>query len=221
MFKKTKLCKGLMLAFGGSVALAGLPALAQQAAAPAQLDRVEITGSSIKRIEGEGATEVQIITKQDIDRLGVQTTEQLLQTISAMSSGSQTQLSTGAGTSTYGFSGVSLRGLGEERTLVLMNGRRLAAAAGAGGAAVNVNGIPLAAIERVEVLKDGASAIYGSDAIAGVVNFIMVKNFENLQIGDTYGSPTDSGDGQQYNVNAIFGIGDITKDKYSLTVSAQ
>ena len=221
MFKKTKLCKGLMLAFGGSMALAGLPALAQQAAAPTQLDRVEITGSSIKRIEGEGATEVQILTKQDIDRLGVQTTEELLRTISAMSSANQTQLSTGAGTSTYGFSGVSLRGLGEERTLVLMNGRRLAAAAGAGGAAVNVNGIPLAAIERVEVLKDGASAIYGSDAIAGVVNFIMVKNFEGLQIGGTYGSPTDSGGGQQYNVNAIFGIGDITKDKYSLTVSAQ
>ena len=113
MFKKTKLCKGLMLAFGGSVAFAGLPALAQQAAAPTQLDRVEITGSSIKRIEGEGATEVQILTKQDIDRLGVQTTEELLRTISAMSSASQTQLSTGAGTSTYGFSGVSLRGLGE------------------------------------------------------------------------------------------------------------
>lgn len=221
MFKKTKLCKGLMLAFGGSLALASVPSFAQQAAAPAQLDRVEITGSSIKRIEGEGATQVQILNRQDIDRLGVQTTEQLLQSISAMSSSSQTQLSTGAGTSTYGFSGISLRGLGEERTLVLMNGKRLAAFAGGGGAAVNVNGIPLAAIERVEVLKDGASAIYGSDAIAGVVNFIMVKNFEGLQFGGTYGTPTTSGGGQQYNVNAIFGMGDITKDKYSLTVSAQ
>ena len=226
MLKKTKLCRGLMLAFGGSLAMAGLPALAQQAptqdaAAPAKLDRVEVTGSSIRRIEGEASTEIQILTRQDIDRLGVQTTEELLRTISAMSSGGQTQLSTGAGTSTYGFSGVSLRGLGEERTLVLMNGRRLAAAAGAGGAAVNVNGIPLAAIERVEVLKEGASAIYGSDAIAGVVNFIMVKNFEGFQIGGTYGTPTQSGGGQNYNVNGIFGIGDITKDKYSLTVSAQ
>lgn len=218
MFKKTKLCQGLMLAFGGSLALAGLPALAQ---APAQLDRVEITGSMIKRIEGEGATQVQVLTRQDIDRLGVQTTEQLLMTISAMSSSGQTQLSTGAGTSTYGFSGVSLRALGEERTLVLMNGRRLAAFASGGGAAVNVNGIPLAAIERVEVLKEGASAIYGSDAIAGVVNFIMVKNFEGLQLGGTYGTPTMSGGGQQYNVNAIFGMGDISKDKYALTVSAQ
>jgi iron complex outermembrane receptor protein len=221
MFKKTKLCKGLTLAFGGSMAIAGLPALAQQAAAPAQLDRVEITGSSIKRIEGEGATLVQTLTRQDIDRLGVQTSEELLRTISAMSTASQTQLSSGTGLSTYGFSGVSLRGLGEERTLVLMNGKRLAPQAGLGGAAVNVNGIPLAAIERVEVLKDGASAIYGSDAIAGVVNFIMVKNFEGLQLGGTYGTPSASGGGQNYNVNALFGIGDITKDKYSLTVSAQ
>lgn len=218
MFKKTKVCKGLMLAFGGSLVLSGVPAVAQEAA---KLDRVEITGSSIKRIEGEGATQIQILNRQDIDRLGVQTTEQLLATISAMSSGGQTQLSTGAGSSTYGLSSISLRGLGDERTLVLMNGRRLAAAAGAGGAAVNVNGIPLAAIERVEILKEGASAIYGSDAIAGVVNFIMVKNFEGLQLGGTYGSPTQSGGGQQYNVNGIFGIGDLTKDRYSLTVSAQ
>lgn len=233
MFRKTKLCKGLLLAFGGSLAIAGSPVLAQQAPdtaaapapapapAPAQLDRVEVTGSSIKRIEGEGATPIQIITREEINRLGVQTSEELLRTISAMSSASQTQLSTGAGLSTYGFSGVSLRGLGEERTLVLMNGRRLAAAAGAGGAAVNVNGIPLAAIERVEVLLDGASAIYGSDAIAGVVNFIMVKSFKGLQLGATYGSPTDSGGGQQYNVNGIAGIGDYDEDRYNLTVTAQ
>ena len=110
----------------------------------------------------------------------MQTTEQLLQTISAMSSSGQTPAQRGAGSSTYGVSSVSLRGLGEERTLVLLNGRRLAAFAGGGGAAVNVNSIPLAAIERVEVLKDGASAIYGSDAIAGVVNFILEKNFQGV-----------------------------------------
>ena len=130
MFKKTKVCKGLMLAFGGSLALSGLPALAQQAEQPKQLDRVEITGSSIKRIESEGALSVQTISRTEIDRLGVQSTEQLLQTVSAMSTSGQTQNSTGVGISTYGASGVSLRGLGEERTLVLLNGRRLAAFAG-------------------------------------------------------------------------------------------
>ena len=98
MFKKTKVCKGLMLAFGGSLALSGLPALAQEAA---KLDRVEITGSSIKRVEAEGALQVQTITRDQIDRLGVQTTEQLLQTISAMSSSGQLVGSSGAGLSTY------------------------------------------------------------------------------------------------------------------------
>ena len=218
MFKMTKVCNGLMLAFGGSLALGAAPALAQQAA---QLDRVEITGSSIKRVEAEGALQVQTITKAEIDRLGVQTTEQLLQTVSAMSSSGQTQGSTGVSLSTYGASGVSLRGLGEERTLVLLNGRRLAAFAGGGGASVNVNNIPLAAIERVEILKDGASAIYGSDAVAGVVNFILAKNFEGLQIGGTYGTPTLSGGGQQYQVNVVGGIGDLSKDRYNLTLGYQ
>ncbi len=119
MLKKTKLCKGLMLAFGGSLLGATLPT-----AAWAQ--RVEITGSSIKRVEAEGALQVQTLSRTDIDRTGVQTTEQLLQTISAMSSSGQTSAATGISISTYGFSGVSLRGLGEERTLVLLNGRRLA-----------------------------------------------------------------------------------------------
>jgi iron complex outermembrane recepter protein len=214
MFKKTKVCKGLMLAFGGSVVIAALPSLALA-------QRVEITGSSIKRIEAEGALQVQTLTRADIDRTGVQTTEQLLQTISAMSSSGRTSTATGASLSTYGFTGVSLRGLGEERTLVLLNGRRMAPFAGGGGAAVNINNIPLAAIERVEVLKDGASAIYGSDAVAGVVNFILTKNFQGYQIGGTYGTPTESGGGQQYEANIIAGWGDLTKDNWNLTVTGQ
>jgi iron complex outermembrane recepter protein len=214
MFQKTKICKALMLAFGGSLLAAALPtaSLAQ---------RVEITGSSIKRVEAEGALQVQTLTRTDIERTGVQNTEQLLQTVSAMSSSGQTQSSMGAGLSTYGGSGVSLRGLGEERTLVLLNGRRLAAFAGGGGASVNVNNIPLAAIERVEILKDGASAVYGSDAVAGVVNFILVKDFQGVQLGGTYGSPTQGGGGQQYQANIVAGWGDVTKDNWNLTVSGQ
>ncbi len=115
---------------------------------------------------------------------------------------------------------MSLRGLGEERTLVLLNGRRLASFA-SGTGAVNINNIPLAAIERVEILKDGASAIYGSDALAGVVNFILVKNFQGYQIGGTVGSPTTSGGGQQYVANIVAGWGDQTKDNWNLTVSGQ
>ena len=86
---------------------------------------------------------------------------------------------------------------------------------------MNVNNIPLAAIERVEILKDGASAIYGSDAVAGVVNFILTKNFQGYQIGGTYGTPTQSGGGQQYQANIVAGWGDLTKDSCNLTVSGQ
>ena len=188
MFKKSKVCKAVMLALGSGVMLGALPGIATA-------QRVEITGTSIKRVEAEGALQVQTLTRADIDRTGAQTTEQLLQTISAMSSSGQTQLSTGVGISTYGTAGVSLRGIGEERTLVLVNGQRLAAFSGGGGSTVNVNNIPLAAIERIEILKDGASAVYGSDAIAGVVNFILQKNFQGYQIGGTYGAPTAGGGG--------------------------
>lgn len=214
MFKKTRVHKALSLAFGGGVALGALlPA--------AQAQQVTITGTSIKRVESEGALPVQTLTRADIERTGVQTTEQLLSTLSAMSSAGQTNTAMGAGISTYGGSGVSLRGLGEERTLVLVNGRRLAPFAGGGGASVNVNNIPLAAIDKVEVLKDGASAIYGSDAVAGVVNFILVQDFHGYQASATYGSPTRGGGGQEYQANIVAGWGDLTQDKWNLTVSGQ
>jgi iron complex outermembrane recepter protein len=213
MFKQTRVRQAVMLALGSGVVLAALPGIATA-------QRVEITGSSIKRVEAEGALQVQTLTRADIDRTGVQTTEQLLQTISAMASSGQTQASTGISLGTYGFSSVSLRGLGEERTLVLLNGRRMAPFS-SGAGAVNVNNIPLAAIERVEILKDGASAIYGSDAEAGVVNFILVKDFQGYQIGGTVGTPTTSGGGQQYQANIIAGWGDINKDNFNLTVSGQ
>lgn len=214
MFKKTQISKALLLAFGGSAALVAWPQLAQA-------QRVEITGSSIKRVETEGALQVQTLTRADIEKTGVQTTEQLLRTVSAMSSSGQTLTSSNVGLSTYGASGVSLRGLGEERTLVLLNGQRLAGFADGQGGKVNVNNIPLAAIERVEILKDGASAIYGSDAMAGVVNFILRKNYQGYELGGTYGTPTASGGGQQYQANVIAGWGDQNKDGWNLTVSGQ
>jgi iron complex outermembrane recepter protein len=120
MFKRTKLCSGLMLAFGGTLALGVSPSFAQQ-----QLERVEITGSSIKRIDAETALPVTIVTREEIARSGVTSTEQLLQSISAVSSQGGISNATGAGVSTYGQASVSLRGLGEDRTLVLVNGRRL------------------------------------------------------------------------------------------------
>ncbi len=195
-------------------------AFAQAPAADSQkVERVEITGSSIKRVDAEGALPVQVLTREDIARTGATSTEQLLASISAISSSGSTANATGAGASTYGFSSISLRGLGDERSLVLVNGRRIAAQAGLGGTAVNVNTIPLAAIERVEVLKDGASAVYGSDAVAGVVNFILTKDYRGAEVGINYGSPTRSGGGQNMRVTGVAGMGNLSTQGFNLTVS--
>ena len=190
-----------------------------------ETQRVEVTGSAIKRVQSEGALPVTVVSREQIERSGVQNTEQLLQGIAAISSMGGTATSTGAGSSTYGLASISLRGLGDQRTLVLVNGRRLATFAGAGttgvgGSVVNVNAIPLAAIERVEVLKDGASAVYGSDAVAGVVNFILKKDYRGLELDATYGTPTRSGGGQSARAAIVGGFGDLEKDRFTLTFSA-
>jgi iron complex outermembrane recepter protein len=215
MFKKTKVSASLIAAFGGTIGLAAVPAVAQQ-----QLERVEITGSSIRRIEADTALPVQIVTREEIARTGATSTEQLLQSISAASSQGGINNATGAGNSTYGQSSISLRGLGEDRTLVLVNGRRLALFAGGNGGSVNVNAIPLAAIERVEILKDGASGVYGSDAIAGVVNFILTKDFQGIEIGATAGAPTRSGGGKNQKAHVVAGFGDVAQNRFNVTLSA-
>lgn len=218
MLKKTMLANSLLVAFSGTATFSAGVAFAQ--AVPQELQRVEITGSSIKRVESEGALPVQVLNREEIARSGAVNTEQLLQSISAISSLGGVSLTTGAGSSTYGRATVSLRGLEDGRTLILINGRRVAAFAGGGGAAVNVNAIPLAAVERVEILKDGASAVYGSDAIAGVVNFILTKGFTGIELSGTTGMPTRSGGGQKNQGSIVIGFGDLTKDSYNFTLSA-
>ena len=215
MFTRTKVCSALALAFGGGLMITAAPPVFAQ-----QLERVEITGSSIRRVDAETALPVQIVTREEIARSGVTSTEDLLRTISAISSEGSINSATGTGLSTYGFSSISLRGLGEDRTLVLVNGRRLSSFAGGNGAAVNVNAIPLAAIERVEVLKDGASGVYGSDAIAGVVNFILKKDYQGLELGATAGTPTRSGGGKSTRATVVGGFGNIDRDRFNITASA-
>ena len=212
-FRKTVVVRALLTAFCGAGAMAS-DAIAQQA-----LERVEITGSSIRRVEAETALPVQIITKQEIERTGVTSTEELLQSISALSSSGNTNNSSGAGLSTYGLSSISLRGLGDERTLVLVNGRRLATFAN-GSNTVNVNSIPLAAIERIEVLKDGASAVYGSDAMGGVVNFILTRNFKGLELAANVGRPTTSGGGKSTRASVTGGFGDMESKGFGGVLSA-
>jgi len=192
------------------------PSLVQaQAAAQdpnaAAVQRVEITGSSIKRVDAETSLPVQTVTREQIEKLGVTNTEQLLQNISANSSAGGTTSMQNAGQSTYGEATASLRGLGAQRTLVLVNGRRIANYA-TDGTAVDINSIPLSAIERVEVLKDGASGVYGSDAVAGVINFILRKDFHGVEATAYYGKPTTSGGGKSGKFGLVAGFGDIDTD---------
>lgn len=225
MLEVRPLITSLAWAFGGlsSVALIALPAAAQTTGgADMKLGRVEITGSSIKRIDAETALPVQILTREDIARSGVSSVEQLLKSITATSTfGAATVAGTGSGGGQGGnnsASSISLRGLGAARTLVLINGRRSAPANG--GSAVDIASIPVASIDRVEVLRDGASAVYGSDAVAGVVNFILRRDFSGTEISATVGAPTRSGGGTEKRVSLFTGYGDFDKDGLSGTFSA-
>lgn len=203
-----------------------LPVAAQSSApSPAQepqkLERVEITGSSLKRIDAESALPVQVWRREDIERSGATTTSELLQKLPMVQRSTTESVSVGAGGS--GFAGVSLHGLGEVRTLVLLNGRRIA---GFGGqaltgkqAGIELNSIPLAAVERVEILSDGASALYGSDAIGGVVNIILKRNFTAGE-ANVGGSWVPGRGGDTRNLSAVKGWGDIEADGYNFMLSA-
>jgi len=201
---------------GSGLVLSTTTALAQEQ----QLQRVEITGSSIKRIDAETALPVQVITREEVAKTGAANVEQLMQTISANSSSGGQVASTASGATTGGISSISLRGLDSRRTLVLINGRRIAPY-GIGftndSVSVDVNSIPIAAIERVEILKDGASAVYGSDAIAGVVNFILRKDFTGTELSAEYGNTTQGG-GNVKRGSITWGKGDLSSDRYNVMI---
>ena len=187
--------------------------------AGAQDIRVEVTGSNIKRVEAESALPVQTITREEITRSGVQTAAELLDRIAVNSSTLNYPLAQAfADSARIGFAGASLRGLGYQRTLILLDGRRLANYAH-DGTAVDLGAIPLSAIERIEVLKDGASAIYGSDAIGGVINFILRNDFRGAEASAYYGDSQDGGGGEQ-TYSATIGWGDLAKDKFNAFATA-
>src|SRR5207249_9702565 len=141
---------------------------------------------------------------------GIQTAQELLERVSANQSFGSSNAALGIGSYLTGYTAASLRGLGSERTLVLLNGHRLAPYALSGGDAVDLSGIPLSAIERVEVLKDGASAIYGTDAIGGVINFILRKDFKGVELnGDYY--VTEHPGANSRRANATLGLGDLAR----------
>jgi len=205
------------------IALIGVvsPAIAQEAAQPMQ--RVEITGSSIKRVAAEGALPVQVITFDAIKKAGITSTEDLLRSISANGTGADNMTSgnnvfgADADRVSGGASFASLRGLGPNATLVLLNGRRVGNH-GASGKAVDLNSIPLGAIQRVEILKDGASAIYGTDAIGGVVNFILRTDYTGLEAEASYNA-TEAGGGMQRRYSLLGGVGSLAEQGWNVMAS--
>jgi iron complex outermembrane receptor protein len=181
----------------------------------AALPRVEVVGSRVPRIDGETALPVQIIRRDEIERSGVATVEELLNLVSANFGGIPEASSTSfSGVS--GLSSASLRGLGGARTLVMLNGRRIDnyAFRGRFSGAVDLHAIPLAAIERVEVLKDGASALYGSDAIGGVINFITAREFTGVDVFGSY-TKTEEGAANSGRGTLTAGTGRLESDGFN------
>ncbi len=183
------------------------------------LDAVTVTGSRIKRTDVETALPITIIQKAEIEAQGITSAEQLLQFLNIASNGSDS-LAANAGIApadlrgNNGVSGANLRGQGADATLVLLNGRRVATH-GLRGQAVDLNSIPFAAIDRVEVLRDGASAVYGTDAIGGVINFITRSDYQGITVTAGFDIPQDGG-GEVYTYSVLGGMGDIDADGWNV-----
>jgi iron complex outermembrane recepter protein len=194
----------------------------EQAAAPAQtLETVVVTGTLIKRTDFDTPSPVQVLTAEDMKDSGYTSISEVLRSLSANGQGTLTQ------TNPYSFaggaSGVALRGLTVGATLTLIDGERMVAyplTDDGQRSFVDVNSIPLSVVERVEVLKDGASSEYGSDAIAGVVNVILKKSFTGFEV-EAEGGQTGRSDGATERVNAIGGIGDLQSDGYNAYLSVE
>lgn len=211
MISRSTLSRSIAAAFGTS-----LIALAPMAMAQQSLEKVTVTGSNIKRTDAETASPVQVITREDIEKSGKQTISDVIRSLPVDNNGSISQgFESGFAA---GASGVSLRGLGVNSTLVLINGRRTAPYGLADDGQrnfVDLSSIPLDAVERVEIVKDGASAIYGSDAIAGVINIILRKDFKGISTNVSYGQSRYS-DGTNIRGSITAGFGDIAEDRYNI-----
>ncbi|MFA9216430.1 MAG: TonB-dependent receptor [Sphingomonadaceae bacterium] len=182
--------------------------LASQAHAQsdAAMQRVEVTGSSIKRLAAEAALPVTTLKAEDLTKAGMTTLADVMMALPQ--SASLAPSNAGSGTN------INLRGLGVNRTLVLLNGRRLANEAIADGYA-NLDVIPMSALSRVEILRDGASSIYGSDAIGGVVNFITKTSFEGVSLTAQYVQPEKKGGGDEQRATITFGKGNLERDGWA------
>jgi len=195
----------------GAVAAFNAPqAVAADETSAQGLEEVVVTGTRIRRVDAESASPIVTVDQAAIAASGLQTVGELVSQLPMVSGAAiNPAVNNGGG---FGEANVELRGLDAKRTLVLLNGRRIGLVGASG--AVDVNQIPINMIDHVEVLKEGAGAIYGSDAIAGVVNFITKTHAEGLELGGEYGR-TGKNDGEHTSVSALFGA---STDKMDVTI---
>ncbi|MDT8999084.1 TonB-dependent receptor [Paucibacter sp. APW11] len=199
------------------LAASGLCSWTAAQAADEKLERVEITGSSLKRINAETASPVQVVNRQQIEAMGARTLQQVLANMPAAVVTLEDSRSMFTGTD--GASQANLRGLGPQATLVLLNGRRIAPYGAPDSFQylfVNIDTLPAAAIERLEILTDGASAIYGSDAVAGVVNVITKRDYQGFEIsaGTEFARRVPAFG--EHQASATYGFGNIDRDGYNV-----
>lgn len=184
-----------------------------------KIERIAVTGSNIKRIHNEDATPLEVIDADDIARSGKVTITDVLRELTVNTGNSYDEQSTSSFSA--GSASVGLRGLSPKNTLVLVNGQRVSNygfALGTQDTFVDLNALPVSAVARVEVLKDGASSVYGSDAIAGVINIILKQDFKGVEAYAGVGNATEGGL-QQYTAGFVAGVGHLNRDGYNLTVS--
>lgn len=180
----------------------------------AQLERIEITGSSIKRIASEGSLPVQVVTAEQLRQTGATNVADVIQRLPAMQGFQIGDIAIGSNSG--GIVTASIHDIGGSYTLVLLNGRRIAPTGS--GSTINLNSIPMSAIERIEILTDGASALYGSDAIAGVVNFVLKTNYQGGNITAQVNKPLEGGGGSA-NASITYGVGDLDKQGFNLVAT--
>ena len=209
-FQRSVLARSVLIACGATASMLAMhPAFAQDAQT---LQRVEVTGSAIKRIDAESSVPVTVVKMDELVKQGVTSIEQVMAKLSVVQAQQGTSQVVGSGTG--GASFADIRGLGASKTLVLLNGRRVASNS-IDGQAVDLNMIPFAAIERIEVLRDGASSLYGSDAIGGVINFITKNDFRGGSITIGADKPQKAG-GAASGFNLGGGFGDLDKDGFNI-----
>jgi len=206
MFKRTKVSTGVLVALGGALLATSLPVLAQSG------ERVEITGSLIRRIDGESALPTVQLKAEDLKRSGATNAESIVTFITQQQGGTVTSGSVSGtnGAASY----ANLRALGAGRTLVLLNGRRVVNNPFA-AAAVDLNTLPMAAIDRVDTLPDGASAIYGTDAISGVINFVTRRSFTGVAL-EAQGQVPQEGGAEVYTAGLLGGIGNLSSQGWNV-----